>query len=114
MQRVTTIILLLLSQGLLLSAFPFLPPLPREDSGYNATEEGSGASGEEEEEERETPIVTAINDYVLRFFLSQGNLKEMNCSTEFLGQDVSRHLCNSNRVTFISPQGKKLFPWVSE
>ena len=73
----------------------------------NSTEEGSGGSGEEEEGEKQ-PSAPAINNYVLNFFLHQRELKEKNCSTQFLGQSISRHLCNSSRVIFLFPEGKLL------
>lgn len=105
MERVTIVVVLVLSQVILLSAFPFWPP-PTEEPVQNSTEEGSGGSGEEEGEKQ--PSAPAMNNYVLNFFLHQRELKEKNCSTQFLGQNVSRRLCNSSRVIFLFPEGKLL------
>ena len=101
---ITTI--LFLSQAIFLSAFPFLPPATEEPK-QNSTVEGSGGSGEGANEE-EVPL-NSINDYVFRFFLNQRELKKRNCSTQFLGQSVSRHLCNSTKAHFFFPEGKKYF-----
>ena len=106
-KKATIATILVLSQALFLHAFPFLPP-PTEAPEHNATEEGSGGSGgesNEENEDRSSSIL--LNDYVMRFFQQQRHLKERNCSTQFLGQSVSRHLCNSTNVNFRSPESKK-------
>ena len=114
--RVNVAIFLVLSHVFFSSAFPFWGTTTTTASDESAgsdnvmmEEEGSGASGESGE--GEDPIVTTqlpvMNDYVFRFFLSQRELKETNCTTQFLGQNVSRHLCNSNKVLFLFPEGKK-------
>ena len=123
---VVTVVLLLLSQSVFITAFPFWGPVNDEDAGMSDSgagsdigagsdnvmmkeeeEDGSGASGESGEGEDPVILTLGINDYVFRFFAKQRELKEKNCSTLFLGQNVSENLCNSNQVNFLFPESKK-------
>ena len=49
-----------------------------------------------------------INNYVMQFFLTQASLRASNCTSLFLEQTVSPHLCNSNSIKFQFPQGEVL------
>lgn len=105
----STLFLLLLSQILMVSSFPVCPINDDEIMGDRSTE-GSGVLEEVEEEEtrveEETPVIPGIHDYIFRFFQNQRELKEKKCTTTFLGQNVSQHLCSSNQVVFLTARGK--------
>ena len=50
--------------------------------------------------------VVLTNDYILQFFVARTGLIDSNCTSLFLGQTVSPHLCNSNSIQFQFSQGK--------
>ena len=97
-------------------------PLPTLKNSSNITAisdiSGSGeisGSGDTSSDSGEIPqtktTITArppLNEYVEQFFLRQRILKESNCTLTFLGQNVSKHLCNSNLIKLLFPQGKWL------
>ena len=98
MKKSFAAIFLLLNQVYLISAFPINCSLAE-----NEPVEGSGMEPPPSPPPSPPPMV--LNDYSIQFYYHQRRLKDSNCTEQFLEQNVSQHLCNSNMIKFNFPNG---------